>query len=163
MNRREAIKTGVVAAAAVPFLDGATWKPALFTAQQNETVIALTDLIIPATDTPGAKAANVNRYIDLLLHDGPAAERDRFMNGLKWLEEESMRREKAAFVKLTPAKQTALLASLEASGSGDGYAFFRMLKSMTARIYFETEIGFKELNKNGVPKSWACPHPGHHP
>lgn len=162
MNRREAIKTGAAAAAAVPFLNAATWKPLLFTAQQNETVIALTDLIIPATDTPGAKAAQVNRYIDLLLHDGPATERDRFLSGLKWLDEESMRREKAPFVKLPVAKQTALLQSMEAAGSGDGYAFFRMAKSMTARIYFETEPGFKELNKNGVPKTWACSHPGHH-
>ena len=162
MNRREAIKTGVAAAAAVPFLGAATWKPAVFTAQQNATVIALIDLIIPATDTPGAKAALVNRYIDLLLHEGPASERERFLSGLKLLDEESVRREKAPFVKLSPAKQTALLESLEAEGKGDGHAFFRMAKSMTSRIYFETEAGFKELNKRGVPKTWACTHPGHH-
>ena len=163
MNRRQAIKTGVAAAAAVPFLGAADWKPAVFTAQQNDTVVALIDLIIPATDTPGAKAAQVNRYIDLLLQAGPAAERDRFLRGLKVLDEESTRREKAAFVKLAPAKQTTLLEALEAEGKGDGYAFFRMAKSMTARIYFETEAGFKELNKQGVPKTWACNHPEHHP
>ena len=162
MNRRQAIKTGVAAAAAVPFLGAATWKPLLFTAQQNDTVIALIDLIIPATDTPGAKAAQVNRYIDLLLHDGPASQRDRFMQGLKVLDEEAVRRDKAVFVKLPPARQAALLESLEADENSDGYAFFRMAKSMTSRIYFETEVGAKELNKHGVPKSWACTHPGHH-
>ena len=162
MNRRQAIKTGVAAAASVHFLQAETWKPLLFTAQQNETVIALTDLIIPATDTPGAKAAQVNRYIDLFLHDGPASERARFLGGLKLLDEESTRREKAAFVRLSPARQTALLESMESEGKGDGYAFFRMAKSMTARIYFETQPGVKELNKQGVPKTWACTHPGHH-
>ena len=42
MNRRQAIKTGVAAVAAVPFLGAATWKPLLFTPQQNDTVVALT-------------------------------------------------------------------------------------------------------------------------
>src|SRR5215472_10887291 len=44
---------------------GANWKPQFFDAHQNETLIALTDLIIPTTNTPGAKAALVNRYLDL--------------------------------------------------------------------------------------------------
>jgi hypothetical protein len=162
MNRRQAIKTGVAAAAAVPFLRAASWKPLLFTPQQNDTVIALTDLIIPATDTPGAKAAQVNRYIDLLLHDGPASMRGQFLKGLKLLDEESVRREKAPFLKLPALRQTALLESFEAEGKGEAYEFFRMAKSITSRVYFETEAGFKELNKNGVPKTWACAHPGRH-
>ena len=46
-----------------------SWTPQLFDAHQNETVVALTERIIPATDTPGAKAAFVNRCLDRLLHD----------------------------------------------------------------------------------------------
>ena len=160
MNRREALKTGVAAIASVPFLQAADWKPALFTTQQNETVIALIDLIIPATDTPGAKAALVNRYMDLLLHAGPADERDRFMRGLRWLEAEAVQRDKRAFVKLPVPQQTAFLESLEA-GAGEGHEFFRMLKNLTVRLYYQTEPGFKELNKRGVPKTWACAHGGH--
>ena len=37
--------------------------------RQNELVITLTELIIPQTDTPGAKAAKVNEYIDTVLAD----------------------------------------------------------------------------------------------
>src|SRR5712692_591843 len=33
------------------------WKPELFDDHENQTLIALVDLMIPATDTPGAKAA----------------------------------------------------------------------------------------------------------
>ena len=43
------------------------WKPLFLDEHQNETLIVLSDLIIPATDTPGAKEALVNRYIDLVL------------------------------------------------------------------------------------------------
>jgi len=150
MNRREAIKTSAAFAAALPFLNAATWKPALFTPHQNETVIALVDLIIPATDTPGAKAALVNRYMDLLLSAGPKSEADRFLNGLKVLDKDQL------FVKLPAAKQMALLESLD-KGEGEGHEFFLMAKSMTSRLYYQTEIGFKELNKHGIPKTYyAC-------
>jgi hypothetical protein len=150
MNRREAIKTSAAFAAALPFLHAATWKPALFDAHQNDTVIALIDLIIPATDTPGAKAALVNRYMDLILSAGPKSEADRFLNGLKLLDKET------PFIKLPAAKQIALLESLE-KGEGEGHEFFRMAKSMTSRLYYQTEPGFKELNKHGVPKTYyAC-------
>src|SRR5262245_12668492 len=33
------------------------WKPAFLSEHQNDTLIVLSDVIIPATDTPGAKAA----------------------------------------------------------------------------------------------------------
>src|SRR4051812_29495609 len=68
---------------------GKGWKPSVFTPEQNAAVVALTEAIIPSTDTTGAKQAEVNRYIDLLLHDGPAGERERFLSGLRWLEEYS--------------------------------------------------------------------------
>ena len=43
------------------------WTPAFLDEHQNETLIALSDLIIPKTDTPGAKEALVNRFIDQVL------------------------------------------------------------------------------------------------
>ena len=86
MKRRELIKSAVLggaAAAAVPAQHvhvktiapaqaaaaGGAWTPQVFDAHQNETVIQLTELIIPETDTGGGKAAKVNEYIDLMLHD----------------------------------------------------------------------------------------------
>jgi hypothetical protein len=48
-------------------LTAADWKPELFDAHQNETVVVLSDFMIPAADTPGARATLANRFIDLLL------------------------------------------------------------------------------------------------
>src|SRR5580692_831459 len=73
-------------------LKGANWKPLFLDEHQNETLIILSDLIIPATDTPGAKDALVNRYIDLVLAaDSHDAQRS-FLNSLSYLDGESIRR-----------------------------------------------------------------------
>lgn len=50
---------------------------------QNEIVVAMSELMIPATETPGAKAAKVNEFIDLILTEW-ATEEERmiFLEGL---------------------------------------------------------------------------------
>jgi hypothetical protein len=58
MNRRDLIKIGAsVAAVPVHRQQPAAFSPKFFDAHQNESVVALRDLIIPATDTAGAKGA----------------------------------------------------------------------------------------------------------
>src|SRR5437773_11899695 len=42
---------------------------------QNDMVVAMTDHIIPATDTPGARAARVNEFIDVILSEWRSEER----------------------------------------------------------------------------------------
>src|ERR1035437_9982768 len=77
------------------------WKPSFLDDHENETVIALTDLIIP-------KAAHVNRYIDLFLRNDDPAPRESFMVGLNWLDGHSIRQHGRPFVPLTTARQTVL-------------------------------------------------------
>src|SRR5579859_3091305 len=61
------------------------WKPLFLDEHQNETLVVLSDLIIPATETPGAKDALANRYIDLVLA-AEASDRQRaFLNSLAYL------------------------------------------------------------------------------
>jgi hypothetical protein len=166
MNRRDLLKvTATLASAGSALAQVSAWKPRVFDAHQNETVITLTELIIPATDTPGAKAAQVNRYIDLLLSDGPTAERDRFIEGLSFLDSYAIRKHQAPFVKCTPAQQIAMLEAFDSNESVEvapGHRFFRMAKQLTSRVYYATEIGFRELNKGGrVPAGFGCKHGEH--
>jgi hypothetical protein len=169
MHRRDLLKLGATFAViptawaqeAAKQAAKPNWRPAVLSARENDTVIALTDLIIPATDTPGAQAARVNRYIDLLLRDGPLDQRERFIGGLAWLDHYAIREHTHAFVKCAPADQIEMLKALD-EGSGPGHAFFRQLKSLTSRIYYSTEIGYRELNKGGrVPASFGCDHASH--
>jgi len=164
MHRRDLLKLAipaVIPAAWAQEVSKPTWRPAVLDAHENETVIALTDLIIPATDTPGAKVARVNRYIDLLLKDGTPEQRDRFLGGLAWLDAHAIAHPGQPFVKCTPAEQMAMLKTFD-EGAGPGHAFFGQIKSLTAKIYYATEIGFQELNKGGrVPASFGCAHGSH--
>ena len=153
MKRRDLLLT----AAALPLsAQQAAWKPSVFDDHQNRTVIALVDLIIPDTDTPGAKAALVNRYIDLALRDGDAAQRERFLAGLASLDAAAIRTHGHPFVACTPEQQTATLTELQNT------LFFRSAKAMTSRFYYATQTGFRELNKGGrVPAAYGCKHGSH--
>ena len=67
------------------------WKPVFLNDHQNKTLIALSDVIIPATDTPGAKEALANRFLDLFLSVQPAHLQEQFVDDLAFLDSESQR------------------------------------------------------------------------
>ena len=169
MQRRELLKFGATMAAFPAAIPQAwaqqaaqtPWKPSILSAHENETIIVLTELIIPATDTPGAKLARVNRYVDLFLRDGSLQQRDNFLGGLAWLDRHAIAQHGHTFIKCSPDEQTAMLKALD-RGQDIGHTFFEQLKALTARIYYATEIGVTELNKGGrVPASFGCLHTTH--
>ena len=157
--------TGHTAAAAKPAAAPA-WKPMLFDAHQAETVVNLSEIIIPATDTPGAKAARVVEYIDVLLKDGPAERRNAFLSGLGWLDGYAIRTHKKPFVRCTQEQQIALLKTLDGARQGDlapGGRFFQQMKGLTVSGYYTSKIGIDELNKGGrVPGTYGCRDKGQH-
>jgi hypothetical protein len=146
------------------------WSPSVLTPGQNEAVIALTELIIPATDTPGAKAALVNRFIDHVLSAADAAERSEFIRGLAWLDDRCRARVGKDVAGASAEELTTVLTPLAAetaSSAGDapGVAFFRAIKSMTITGYYTTEIGLRqELGDDGrmvLAAFEGCTHPEH--
>jgi hypothetical protein len=137
------------------------WKPLFLDEHQNETLIALSDLIIPATDTPGAKEALVNRYIDLVLAAETRETQRAFLNNLGYLDGESIRRYKAAFRYLSREDQDDLLHSMayprnasgwtgEPSGPDVGHTHFGALKHRIMTAYYSSQIGEKELGWDGA-------------
>ena len=77
-------------------------------------VVAIAETIIPETDTPGARAAQVDQFIDTLLSDHfAAAEKERFLSGLTRLDARSRRIHQKAFAELTPAQQTEIVGELD--------------------------------------------------
>jgi Gluconate 2-dehydrogenase subunit 3 len=146
------------------------YKLKVFTAHQNDTVIALSELIIPQTDTPGAKAAHVNEFIDSVLARAKPEDREKFLAGLTWIDERATSEHKQKFVACTPAQQTALLTAIStpAAISGpdaEGAAFFTAIKSMTISGYYTSEVGVRqELGDDGTlffAEFKGCTHPEH--
>jgi len=146
------------------------WTPSVLTPRQNEAVIALTELIIPATDTPGAKAALVNRFVDHVLSTADAKERSEFVRGLAWLDDRCRARVGKDVAGASAAELTTVLTPLAVEGTSaaedaPGIAFFRTIKSMTITGYYTTEIGLRqELGDDGRMVLGAfegCTHPEH--
>ena len=149
---------------------GEAWVPKVLTAEQDETVVMLTEMIIPETDTPGAKAAQVNRYIDTLLDDVDDDEREGFLGGLAWMDAQSQERFGAPFRGIASDEQHELLTSIstpseEATESNPGEEFFSVIKELTVKGYYTSEIGMREeLGHDGrlfFVDYPGCEHPEH--
>src|SRR5215470_18073888 len=88
----QAISSGLTAAArgedGSTYLSDPNWKPVFLNEHQNATLIALGEAIIPATASPGAKEALVNRFIDLLVSLQPAEFKGQFTGALTLIDTE---------------------------------------------------------------------------
>jgi gluconate 2-dehydrogenase gamma chain len=127
----------------------APWVPKALSPAQNQAVIALSEAIIPQTDTAGAAKAGVNQFIDAVIADAAPAERQKFLDGLAWIDARSMRDAGAPFAKATPAQQNALLTALSSAGTptaddAPGAEFFTAIKSLTITGYYTSEVGMRE-------------------
>lgn len=156
--------------AAAPAMAAAGWTPKVLSASQNDQVAALCEAIIPATETPGAKAALLNRFVDQVLADAEASQRNAFLQGLSWIVERSQAEFGRDFASATAEQQAALLTRIDDDGpvsaaDRPGADFFRAVKSMTISGYYSTEIGLRqELGDDGrmvLARFEGCTHPEH--
>jgi hypothetical protein len=139
---------------------------------QNDTVVAMIDQIIPATDTPGAKGARVNEFIDVILTEwADAEERKNFLDGLAGVDHQANDLFGKNFVDASPAQQVTLLRSMDESVAAQRTRrmrhgntipeerdkqlrgeFFNVFKGITVHGYYTSEIGFsQELNLQIIP------------
>lgn len=134
------------------------WKPTYLSDHQNETLIVLSDLILPATDTPGAKDALANRFIDRLLSASAAEDQLGFIRALSFVDGESLRLFGSALLHVSVQRQRELLVLLsqphsEAEAAAwrehAGHAHFLRLKGWISRAYYSSEPGMSELGWDG--------------
>ena len=180
MNRRELLRNSLLAmgvAAVSPHagarifaagedpsieLERADWTPVFFNAHQNEPLIELNEAIIPATDTPGAKAALVNRFIDLVMSVEPPAVQKAFLESLAWFDTGAQERYKANFVDLTAEERVDLLNLVawphthprwgSTENGFAGHEHFILMKRWTVSAFYSSPAGLKEQGWDG----WAA-------
>jgi len=141
--------------------------PRVLDARQNELVATIAELIIPQTDTPGARAAGVPQFIDLALAEWlDIDDRQRFLAGLTDVDARSRKRFGRDFTACTPDQQTEILTLLDAEVSAlraaesrddkveasPSQRFFRMMKRLTLVGYYTSEVGAtQELHNPIIP------------
>lgn len=163
----QAVSSGLTPAArgedGSKYLTDPNWKAVFLNQHQDETLIALSDVIIPATDTPGAKEALVNRFLDLLLSVQPAEFQERFVDALAFIDAQSNQQLGKDFRSLGPDDQIWLLTpwaytrqpshwterDQRRTEPDQGADHFDLLKTLIASAYYGSEIGQKELGWDG--------------
>ena len=157
MNRREAMKnlalmfganliTPIKRALADNFdpieLSGAN----IFNNTQKDQITTITEIIIPATDTPGAREANVVVFIEGMLQEWyNTKEKNKFIDALSDFTNFCNKNYKKHFTKLDKRDQIACIQALNSSKintlDDGGESFFNQIKQLTIFGYYTSEIG----------------------
>ncbi len=177
MDRREALKRtawimgGAISAPAMmgilkgcqakPTID---WKPVFLSSDQGALVTQVAEIIIPKTDTPGAKDVGVPGFIDSMLNEVYSKEdQDSFMSGLKAFDDDAKKEYGDPFVELDAEQQSAFVkkvhdAAIEADKNttpAPKQPFILSMKELTMLGFFTSEPGATQiLQYNAVPGAY---------
>jgi len=166
MNRREVIKRTAIlmgGAVSVPAImgilkgckatPGLEWTPEFFTEDQAHVITEVAEIIIPKTDTPGAKQAGVPAFIEQMIFKAyKESDREKFMTALDEFTTTS------GFLKLNGEKQKTYV--LEAHQKAieekpEQRPFIMMMKELTMLGFFTSKPGATEvLRYEAVPGSY---------
>ena len=161
MNRRKAILTGSAAAAGLVAAGGGyKWYrihrgPDLeFVTQNRALLTALAETIIPGTEVPGARDAGVGDFIlKMVLNCTERKEQNRFVDGLKDIQQHCQREYGRGYEQCAAAEQEAAMLLYERAGRPKagivgkvearllGRSFFSLLKEYTVEGYCTSEPG----------------------
>ena len=125
-----------------------------FTDKDIAMLDEIAETIIPATNTPGAKAAKVGAFMTVMVNDCyEEKDQKEFKSGLNTIRDLSDKKFKKTFMEITPAQRLELLTELDKEQKEtnqkqkddpkDDYQkpYFRMMKELTLLGYFTSEIG----------------------
>ena len=139
-------------------------KPTFFQPSEFHTMEALTERIIPSSDTPGAKDAGVPLLVDKAIV-ADATLMQPFRAGLADLNAVSVSSYGQEFAALGEQQQIAVLTPMSLQPDSSLGKFFAMAKDMTIDAYYKTEAGLRtELGWHGntyLLNFPGCEHPEH--
>jgi hypothetical protein len=133
--------------------------------EHKELISILTDLILPRTETPGAKDANVSEtLIKIVENCFDSKSQQTFINGLYDIEEYTKSTYGILFKDCTINIQNTILQKFEKKEQINirliskiknklfGLGFFSILKELTVECFFSSEIGATNaLNYDYIP------------
>ena len=132
------VKNGATLDRADAAQKASNWKPLFLNPQQSETLVALSESIVP-----GSEKAHVNRFIDLLLSVDSTQNQKKFTASLDVFEGEAQRRFGRSFHELAANEKDELLTSLSTKGAHQKH--FHDVKQWVTIAYYSSEDGMREL------------------
>ncbi|WP_229317220.1 gluconate 2-dehydrogenase subunit 3 family protein [Larkinella sp. C7] len=112
--------------------------PLIFSDAQQKLMADLADIILPTTDTPGAKAAGVHQFIGHVIgHCTAPAQQDLFLQGLQQTDALSQAAFQKPFSQLGIPEQKEIVKQLTQREK----PFFLILRELTIVGYFTSEAG----------------------
>lgn len=139
--------------------------------KKREVLAELAELIIPATDTPGAKAAGVHDYIiNVVINCNQPKEQENFLHGIESLEGYALQNYGRDFLKCSLKQRTETLEYFDQHGEFSnrilnkinnkifGQPFFPHLKALTIQGYCVSMLGATQgLAYDYIPGTYeAC-------
>jgi Gluconate 2-dehydrogenase subunit 3 len=127
LNRRDAIRRASAFLGGAAFVGGSGLLAAVekarsatpgttgaFSAEDIALLDEIAETILPATKTPGAKAANTGAFMALMVTDCYSpAEQQAFRDGLRKLDEATKNAQGIAFIAATPSQRLGVLKQLD--------------------------------------------------
>lgn len=152
----------------------ANWRPAFLSSQENETLVAIAESIVP-----GSTQAQVSRFIDLLLGVDKPENQRKFVESLTALDAHAQKQYGGSFPALDDKEKNDLLRDASSGPENaktsetaaekkesELYSHFENLKGWISGAYYSSEVGMRELGWTGdyVFEAFpGCAHPdGHH-
>lgn len=164
MNRREVIRntaiflgaasvggTSILMQSCKPSLVD-NWKPIFLTEEESITLAEIAETMIPKTDTPGAKEALVERYLDEYASKFLKPEEQiTFKAGLGVFDTTSNSLKGKTFSKLADSDKSEVLQSMidnsETGENSPSEIFYQMREAVTM-AFFTSEIGATQVLDN---------------
>ncbi|GAC1310954.1 MAG: gluconate 2-dehydrogenase subunit 3 family protein [Steroidobacteraceae bacterium] len=135
-----------------------------FSAAQITLLDEIAETMLPATRTPGAKAAQTGAFMARMVSDTySAAERQIFLDGLRNIDAAMRTAHGVSFMEATPAQRLALLTVLDreqkhvmddqaaadkgraSAGERRSVPYFRMMKELALLGFFTSEVGCTQV------------------
>ncbi|NNF33652.1 MAG: gluconate 2-dehydrogenase subunit 3 family protein [Saprospiraceae bacterium] len=158
MKRRDYLKTSAAVAGYTLIFGGVAatikackveptldWSPVYLTTVEALLISDISERIIPKTDTPGAKDAMVDRFIDANIADNFTPEqKGLFRKALVAFDEKAKASFSNKFIDLKPEEQDEVLQAMSDEAKnheGDVPHIFNVLKDMTVFGFFTSKVG----------------------
>jgi len=149
------------------------YTPLFFEKDELSAVEALTELVIPTDESPGAKEAQVARYIDFIV--SAAAEfnpslQHQWTEGLQLLDRLSREKYRSSFHEISARDKEKLLEEMslpehDAGQTHPGYEFYRLVKEMTVEGFYTSRVGLIDVlgykGLSALGEFPGCTHPEH--